>query len=451
MPVRDGALLAFFIASLPICFVRPFYGILLWTIVAFLNPQSFIWGDAGQFPWAMAVALPTLVGFLLFSRGWGGVRSRETLFVAILWVWFTITTFASTSSSEFIHHAPDTWYKWSFVSKILLMALVTVCLVNTFERLRLLVIAIAGSFGFFVAKAFPFLILTGGTSRVYGPENSMVADNNDFGLALNMTLPLFYFLAQSENNRWLRRIWGALFVMTIPAIFFTYSRGALVGMLAVFVVLLVFAPLKQRLALLPIVALAVLIALIFAPDSWKHRMDPNREDAIDTSAQARLDSWAYARALAADHPIFGGGFDTFTPELFARYAPDARPRGPHSVYFQLLAEHGFPGLFLYLSMVLSCFVTGRRLAVEARRRGDHQLQQYANMFQVSFVGFLASGLFLGRAYFDYVFTLVACLAILKYVAAQRWEQEDDEEEQEPESENTSVHDGHDAVFEGSMG
>ena len=39
------------------------------------------------------------------------------------------------------------------------------------------------------------------------------------------------------------------------------------------------------------------------------------------------------------------------------------------------------------------------------------------MLQFSILGFLVSGAFLGRAYFDYFFTLVACVAILKRLCA----------------------------------
>jgi hypothetical protein len=42
------------------------------------------------------------------------------------------------------------------------------------------------------------------------------------------------------------------------------------------------------------------------------------------------------------------------------------------------------------------------------------------MFEFSLLGFLISGIFLGRAYFDYFFTIVACVAILKRVARDRW-------------------------------
>jgi probable O-glycosylation ligase (exosortase A-associated) len=420
MPLRAIVLIAFLVASLPVCFFRPFYGIILWIVIAFLNPQSYTW-TVDAFPWAVAVAIPTMLGMLAFDRKLDRLASPQFWLISVLWIWFTVTTVVSTNTPELVHHATDTWFRWKFVSKVLLMTLCMIPIVSSFERLRRLVLTIAACFGFYVLKSFPFLILTGGVFRLYGPERSMIADNNDFGLALNMTLPVYFFLAQTERNRWVKRLFGLLFVLTIPAIFFTYSRGALVGLAALLAIMFVRS--RRRFVLVPVMAIGLLIAVFVAPEAWKERMDLTRPEAIDASALSRLNAWAYARALAADYPITGGGFATFTPELFERYAPTyvENVYGPHSVYFQVLAEHGYVGLFLYLSLVLSCFVTTRRLRKAARARSDTEIAAYAQMFQFSLIGFLLPGLFLGRAYFDYYFTIVACVIILNGVARDRWQ------------------------------
>ena len=45
-------------------------------------------------------------------------------------------------------------------------------------------------------------------------------------------------------------------------------------------------------------------------------MDPTRPDAIDNSAKERLNAWAFSWNLASAYPLAGGGFATFTPQLF---------------------------------------------------------------------------------------------------------------------------------------
>jgi probable O-glycosylation ligase (exosortase A-associated) len=418
MPLRGLVLLVFFGLSIPVCFARPFYGILLWVIVAFLNPQSYTWTAFDAFPWGMAVAIPTMAGMFLFEPKFARLRSSRVALILALWLWFCVTTVVSINTAHFVHHAADTVDRWKLVSKVLLMTICMIPIVDSFRRLRLLVLTIAGSFGFYVLKSIPWLIMTGGVFRLYGPEHSMIADNNDFGLALNMTLPLYLGLAQTETRRWAKGLFALLFVCTIPAVFFTYSRGALVGLVAVLFVMLLQS--KRRFALVPVIIIGAVIAVYLAPPAWQERMNPEG-NVLDASAQSRLHAWAYARALAADYPITGGGFATFTPQLFDEYAPTTMEvaYGPHSVYFQVLAEHGYVGLALYLALILSCFLGVHRMRKRARRAGDDEIASYAQMFGFSLVGFLTSGVFLGRAYFDYFFAIAACLTILEHVALER--------------------------------
>src|ERR1700721_1102323 len=95
-----------------------------------------------------------------FRRCWGvccsrgiGRRWRPGKW---LWGWFTFTTLYDTRLPLFSEFAPITWYRWRFVSKVILMTLVTVGMLNTWSRLRLYLLVTAGRLGFLVLKAVPF-------------------------------------------------------------------------------------------------------------------------------------------------------------------------------------------------------------------------------------------------------------------------------------------------------
>jgi probable O-glycosylation ligase (exosortase A-associated) len=149
---------------------------------------------------------------------------------------------------------------------------------------------------------------------------------------------------------------------------------------------------------------------------------------LDKSAQGRINAWTFAVNLVADYPFTGGGFGTFTRPLFTLYAPDPLDmHGPHSVYFGILGEHGIPGLFLFLSLIGCSFYSLHEVAKGAKLRGDETALAYANMFRFSLIGFLTSGLFLGRAYFDYLYTLLACIVILRRICFDTWQADDMEE------------------------
>ena len=122
----------------------------------------------------------------------------------------------------------------------------------------------------------------------------MIADNNEFGLALNMTLPMFFFLAQSEEKKWLRNLFWGLTFATIPAVFFTYSRGALVGLTVTCTLMLLRS--KMRLALIPMILGGAALAFLFTPEAWKERMNPKQEAdhlrrAVSTPGHSR-GSWS---------------------------------------------------------------------------------------------------------------------------------------------------------------
>jgi probable O-glycosylation ligase (exosortase A-associated) len=410
--------MVFLFPSLPVCFVRPFYGVVLWTIIAFTSLQWYAY-SANLLPVALLVAVPTALGAAIFGRGWRNLLSFECALLVVLWIWFSLTTLIAGGNPLFADHVADMWLRWQYVSKVFIITLVTIVVVDSFARLRALIIVITGSFAFFVVKALPWLVVTQGAHRVYGPERSMIADNNDFGLALNMTLPLLFFLSQSETRIWVKRLFLGLFLATIPAILFTYSRGAMVGLTAVLGLMLLRS--RQRAILIPVLVVGILIAALFAPPAWKDRMDPTTDKAMDRSAYSRINAWHFCWQLAGDYPITGGGFETFTQPLFDRYAPNAADvHGPHSIYFGVLAEHGFVGLFLYLLLVGACFTSTHWIVKWARFNGDEIAANYGNMLRFALVGFLISGIFLGRAYFDYYYTLVACIVILRQICKQAW-------------------------------
>src|ERR1041385_1576906 len=433
---RDIILLCAVAASLPFCFLRPVYGVMVWTILGFWSPQAFTWGISRTLPLAQAVAIPTLAGFVVFARP-RRLLCREAGFLAILWVWFTATTLVSSYSVAFAEKNAMAWFRWGFVSKIMLMALVTIGVMDGRERLRLLVLSIGGSFALLVFKTLPSMVASGGEFRVYGPDNSMIGDNNAFGLAIGMAVPFFYTLAKTEGSRMAKWFFGTAFVLGIPTIFFTYSRGALVGLVAMGGYMLLRS--NQRILVILLAVVSVLFAAVVTPQKWKDRMS-HVTDAQESSARSRLNSWTYSWNLANAYPLMGGGFEAFTPSLYAQYAPNPRDvHGPHSIYFGVLAEHGYPGFVLYFSIVLYCFVSLGRTIHRARRCDDEQTENYAHMLRFSLISFLACGAFLGHTYFDLYFAILSCAAILRQVSNQEeLATEDSEDECEIDASGVGV-------------
>ena len=412
MPLRDIALVVVVFGALPVCFARPWIGVLFWAWLGYMNPQRLVWGFAWNIPFALMVAVATLSGFVLSKDRRPFIWTRETITLAILWVWFTVT-------SVFAFYPADAWDQWKTVSKILVMTFLTVPLFQSRDRVRWLLLVIAGSIGFYGVKGARFTVITGGESMVQGaPGSVFLSSNNYLALALNMCLPMFLWLAREEQRPWLKLTLYAAFFTSMVSVLFTYSRGGVLGLAVVLAVMFLN---RRNVWVLAASGLILLVAVIFiAPARWIERMDTIAHYEQDTSAMARLTAWQVSLKLARDYPVVGGGFKVFwRPETWAVYAPDLPEgsRDAHSIYFNLLGEHGWIGLGLFVTLVVFTFGTLRRLRRLGRKTPALQwVSNYASMLRVGIIGYLVTGAFLSVAYFDLAYHFFILVPILDRVA-----------------------------------
>ena len=409
--MRDYFILAIILGAAPICFFNPYFGILMWTWVAYFNPHRFAWGRVYEFPVALLIGGATLAGVPFVKETNRRMFNTQTVLLLLMWCWFGITYLVASSNPIFTHHLADSRAELMRISKILLMTFLMVWLVTSKEKLRYLYLVTSLSFAFFAIKGALFSWQTSGQFRVYGPPDSFIEDNNALGLALNMSLPMFYFLARSEQNKWMRYLFHLSFFCGIIAVLLTYSRGALLGLMVVLTMLALRSKHKFVAAFLLIVCAWGVLA--FAPGKWMDRMGNFFHGNLDNSAELRLNAWQFAFELAKHYPITGGGLKTFTPELYRRFTPQLDFAGPHSIYFQTLGEHGFVGLALFLTLLVSCLLGLRSLRRKARQSASTQwIVPYTHMFEIGLLAFMISGAFLELAYFDLFYQVVATVGLL---------------------------------------
>lgn len=417
--MRDYLVLAIVFLSVPIALVNPYYGILVWSWLAYFNPHRYCWGIAREFPVAIVIAVPTLIGALFAGKN-HRIITRETLLLTAQWIWFGVTSYYITTVPQFSGHVRDARDHLETISKILLMTVVTIVLVNSRQKLRGLILVIIASFGFRALVASIFFVTTGGQYKIWGPDGTFLADNNDFALALNMTIPMFFFLARSEAARWVRIGIRVLMVSVIISVIGTYSRGGLVG-LSVTALMLVLNSRHKVVGLL-LLSIGLGGILMFSTVAWKDRMSSFTQGNLDASAESRLTIWRGGWRLVQDYPITGGGFEVYTDgSAFSRYIDEADKalygqHGPHSIYLQTLGEQGFVGLGLFIGLIASCFWSLHRLRRQSAWNGELAWAvPYTRMFEISLLAYLANGATLGRAYFDLFYQIVACVVVLKIV------------------------------------
>jgi probable O-glycosylation ligase (exosortase A-associated) len=391
------------LTALPFILVRPWIGILVWTWLGFMNPHRLGWGFAQEMPFAFVVAITTFIGMAMSREPKRIPWTRETVVLVIFIGWMVITT-------VFAAYPALAQQQLLKVVKIQLMIFVALMLINDKERLNWLVLTIAMSIGFYGLKGGIFTILQGGIYRVQGPPGTFIGGNNEVGLALAMTIPLLYYCARYASQRWLRlTLLGTMLFSALAAIG-TQSRGALLAMAVMGTMFWFKSKQKVTIALCAIVAIGAIVLVM--PEQWYDRMNTIRNYDTDKSALGRINSWQFAWNVAKDRP-FGGGFETFRPRMFRQYAPNPTDsHDAHSIYFEVLGEHGFVGLGLFLLLGMFTWFSAGRIRRAASRLSELRwLGDLAAMVQVSLVAYATAGIFLGMAYFDYYYNLVLIIVV----------------------------------------
>ena len=408
--MRDYVIIAMVLASLPIGLFRPFYGLLAYAWISYMYPHQLAWSFAQTFPVAKLSALSVMGGLVLAPQGnFAAIRRRENISMLVLWCTFTI-------SSMFAFYPTQAWYKWQDASKLIVMSVLASMLLRDRQRIRLFLLVIAFSLGFYGFKGGLFGLSTGGQQMVLGPGDSIIGANNNIGLALNMCLPMLWYLAREEKG-WIKRFLQATFLLTIPAIMFTYSRASTIAMAVLLAVMMLKS--RHRIVLIAAVLIGAVASIPFIPQKWLERQQSTLSYEDDGSAMSRLDNWQFCWKVATDNPITGAGFDFQTRAVFARYAPDflikynGKIWDTHNIFLGILTSHGFPGLLAFIMMIVFSLISCARLKRTVRDRSDLRwVATYAEMIQLSFLGFLVNGMFVNMEYYDLPYHWIAVVASL---------------------------------------
>lgn len=409
--MRDLLIFALVFSVLPFALKRPVVGLLAFVWISLMNPHRLTYGSAYDFPFAALIAGVTFIGLFLSPGQRRFPVTPVTLTLILFFAWMTLTSFFAFDSSL-------AWISWNKIMKTVLIVLIALLVINSEKDIKALAWVMALSLGFYGLKGGIFTLMSGGNYRVVGPAGTYISDNNTLALGMIVAVPLIWYLQQHPVKSWLRSGFIGLALLTVIAIVGSYSRGALLGGSA----MLLFLWLKSRQKFVTGAAITsvALIAATFMPEQWFDRMDTIQDYQQDASAMGRINGWQFAINVAKDN-LMGGGFNAFTPEMFLKYAPIPTDyHVAHSIYFQVLGDHGFIGLALFLLLMFLAWRTGTRVKKFCAGKADLKwAADLATMCQVSMIGYAVAGAFLSMPYYDFYYYIVAILVLLEKLLVQK--------------------------------
>jgi len=407
-----GLIVAFLILGwVPAILMKPHIGVLVWSWVSHMIPQFYTYNFARTFPFLVVIFGITVLGMLV-TKDRTRFPAHPIIFVLMVyWLWIIVTTFAgfdpAVSQVKLIH-----------LSKVIVFTIIAAALMQSPNRLKSFIWVIALSLGFIAIKGGLFTLLTGGAARVEG-AGGMMGDNNQLAMAMAMFVPLAFHIAKHPPLPILKwPIIGASLLVPL-AVVGTQSRGGFAALAAVIFMMILKTKHKFK-TLLAIVVLAG-VGFNFMPDTWKNRISSTENATEDSSFVGRVAMWKFSVNLADDNPLVGGGFNVFyvqrARELYM--PPGHLARAPHSIYFEVLAEHGYPGLIIFLTLIFTGFYAGGTQAKKFRKYEETKwIGDLCAALQLSIVGYSVGGLTVNIGTFDIFYHFLAIVVMCQVVGDQ---------------------------------
>lgn len=405
--MRDVIITLMVLATIPYILRNPWYGVLTWSWLSYMNPHRLAWGFAYDMPFAQIVAIVLLLSMLISPE------KKQLPSNALVTLWIVFLGWLAIAQTQALN--PDgAWEQLIKILKIQLVTLVTMMLMNNFEKVNQLVWVIVFSIGFYSVKGGLFTVMTGGGYHVFGPDGSDIQENNALAVAILMIIPFMVYLNKFPPRPWVKKIMPICIFLSLASVIGSQSRGAILAIGAV----AAFFWWKSGSKVITSVVFVVFasFALLFMPASWHDRMASITEYEQDSSAMERIRAWEYSINVASSR-LTGGGLNSWTLANYRTYGIEANQAfAAHSIYFSVLADSGWPGLLIFLALLLTMW---RQLARVIRvTEGFPDRANYnflARMLQISILAFMAGGAFLSLAYFDLAWHFMAITIVMTHL------------------------------------
>jgi probable O-glycosylation ligase (exosortase A-associated) len=159
-------------------------------------------------------------------------------------------------------------------------------------------------------------------------------------------------------------------------------------------------------------------------------MDTLETAQQDSSFLGRVLAWKQAVLMANDNPFTGGGFKagqteylwwsyngahSFNDIVDTSHMDKVKLKAAHSIYFQVLGDHGFVGLLIFLSIIITAYTKmGKNIKLAKKYNSDKNIILLCKYLKVSLIAYCAGGAGVSLAYFDMLYVLLAMTVVIEH-------------------------------------
>ncbi|MCP4992048.1 MAG: putative O-glycosylation ligase, exosortase A system-associated [Colwellia sp.] len=389
---------------------RPYIAYCCVIFVDILRPQNLSFSILANKPLSLIVTLVFFISLIMNHKKCSlPTYKANSILILLFMVWITITTYFA----EFQFLA---WYKYDYSIKTMFFAIFAPFVINSKVKFQLFLMTIV------TASSYYFII--GGMTTVFEPTfygepliktnagDTLMTESSTLSMTAAMLIPVLYYLYKHSIFTAKTKLFKPLLMLLVFAalmtIIGTHARTGIVGL--VILCFLVTLITKYKIRILTLFACIVLTIQMFATDAWLERISGITTSNKESSAAGRIVVWKWTLDYVKYRPIFGGGFMSYKANagvlhLYgdADVEVDYRANSGkafHNIYFEVLGEHGYPGLIIFTSIIFLSLKLNRKVS---KTSTEPWIKDAAIANNICLLIYCGCGMFIGIAFSPWLY------------------------------------------------
>lgn len=383
--------------------------------VHYVQPQV-MFGFSGNIP-LFTIVSSVMVGLLLLNENsLRCLKYKQIQWILVLLALLTFLVCFSPIKGEAVKVLKAFYVQCVFVISVAI-------LIDTIQKLKSLIEFLCLTTLFLI---FYTLINQAEFNRnSFSPLSNFLTDPNDYSLFLNMMIP-WILLSFFNSKRLKKLIFGIGLLAAIIVDILTFSRGGLMGLIVIIMVLLTYHP--RRYQFMFIVPVFILIGLSFLSETWFSVMGTTTNLESSTT-QSRVIMWVASWNIFVDNllGVGPGGIGA----IASSYIPDGELGFSrlhwygavcHSFWFTALAEWGIIGLgILFYIIKLNTRDCKRLIRISKISENSRYFRELGVSALASLLGFLMSATFLTVNYYPHFWYLTALICVSSKIGLDEYQ------------------------------
>ncbi|CAN5897377.1 hypothetical protein BH11GEM2_BH11GEM2_01980 [soil metagenome] len=413
LALRIGDLWGFFVAQ-----DLAFWAMCFYLVVEYIRPQQLM-GPVSGWPLGQIGLALAIGGYALSGAPGAGFKGIGTWLLLLFTLVITASSFTAFSP-EASFAKIRVWYSWVVIYFLIINV------VNSKNRFKFYILLwlmchyymSQGGAKQFAGRGFTFA-----SWGIIGAPG-WFENSGEFGIAMCMMFAVswHYYVASKDH---LTR-WRKLFVLGMPVtaalgVLGSSSRGAMLGLAAIGVCVLVRNKINAKAILL--VALVAGASWFVIPEEQKARFSNAGDDGTSVSRKVY---WKNGLIMARSHPLLGIGYENWLV-FYRLYFVDSEAslesnvrtiQVAHNIFIQCMAELGYTGLFVFILLILATVAINYNTRVLAKAGHDPPDSFVIHMsyaLDEAMWAYLVSGFFVTVLYYPFFWINLAFVVALNAI------------------------------------